>query len=60
MILTFTANRPDVEQLFAGSKDPNLNATVVARLAIPLESAAQVANIIINILTSVGAANTAA
>jgi len=51
MILTFTTIRPDPEQLFDDATKPNLTSVVVARLAIPLEGAPQVARIIIDLLT---------
>jgi hypothetical protein len=60
MILTFTVNRPDIGQLFGGNSKPDFNSVVVARLAVPLEGAAQVAKIIINVLTNASPAAGAA
>jgi hypothetical protein len=51
MILTFTTIRPDPKQLFDDTTNPELNSIVVARIAVPLEGAPQIARIIIDLLT---------
>jgi hypothetical protein len=45
-VLTCTAVRPNIDQLLAGNQKPDQTAVVVARLAMSLEIAAQIAKLL--------------
>jgi hypothetical protein len=53
MMLTFTTNRPNPDQLFAGKPDPQVDTVVVARLMIPLDNAPAIADLVIKTQTKI-------
>jgi hypothetical protein len=60
LILTCTASPPDIGDVLGGNPNPKVTAVVVARLAIPLDNAAQIARILnttlANLKTAAGTA----